>query len=49
MPTQQPPTRDVANPRASIVATILLIMLAVMIIMDIFARRRAAATRSLPA
>jgi hypothetical protein len=49
MPKQRPPTRDVANPRTSIVATILLIMLAVMIIMDIFAQWRAAATRSLPA
>jgi hypothetical protein len=49
MPTQQPPTRDVANPRTSIVATILLITLAAMIIMDIFARRRAASTRSLRA
>jgi hypothetical protein len=48
MPAQQPPTRDVGNPRTKIVGTILLIMLAVMIIMDIFARRRAAAARSLP-
>ena len=49
MPTQQPPARDVANPRARTIANILLIMLAVMIIMDIFARRRAAPARSLPA
>jgi hypothetical protein len=49
MPQQQPPTRDAASPRTRIVANILLIMLAVMIIMDVFARRRAAATRSLPA
>ncbi len=49
MPAEQPPTRDVANPRTRIVANILLIMLAGMIIMDVFARRRAAAARSLPA
>jgi hypothetical protein len=49
MPAQQLPTRDVGNPRTKVVGTILLIMLAGMIIMDIFARRRAATARSLPA
>jgi hypothetical protein len=49
MPEHQPPGRDAAGPRTRIVANILLIMLAVMIIMDVFARRRAAAARSLPA
>jgi hypothetical protein len=43
MPTQQPSTPDIANPRTSIVATIVLIMLAVMIIMDVFERWRSAA------
>jgi hypothetical protein len=42
----QPPTPDLANPRTGIVATIVLIMLAVMIIMDVFGRWRSAAARS---
>ena len=38
---------DAPNSRARTITTILLILMAVMIVMDIFARRRAAATPSL--
>jgi len=43
MAVNQPTTRDVSNPRGRTIATILLIMLIIMIVRDIFARRRAAA------
>ncbi len=39
MAANQPTTRDAPNPRARTITTILVIMLAVMIVRDIFARR----------
>jgi len=49
MPTEPAPARAAADRRTWIVANVLLIALAVMIIMDIFSRRRAASARSLSA
>ena len=40
----QPTTRDAANPRGRTITTILVIMIAVMIVRDIFVRRWGAAT-----
>jgi predicted N-acetyltransferase YhbS len=44
MAANQPMARDASNPRGRTIATILLIMLIIMIVRDIFARRRAATT-----
>ena len=44
MAPNQPTARDASNPRGRTITTILLIMLIIMIVRDIFARRRAAAT-----
>jgi hypothetical protein len=44
MSANQPTARNVPNPRGRTVTTILLIMLVFMIVRDIFARRRGAAT-----
>ena len=44
MAADQPTTRDAPNPRARTITTILVIMLAVMIVRDIFARRWGSAT-----
>jgi hypothetical protein len=43
MTENQPTTRDVPSLRTRTITSVLMIMLVVMIIMDIFARRRAAA------
>ena len=43
MTDHQPTTRDVPSLRTRTITTVLMILLAVMIVMDIFARRRAAA------
>jgi hypothetical protein len=48
MAVNQPTARDVSNPRGRTIATILLIMLILMIVRDIFARRRAATTSPFP-
>lgn len=39
MAANQPATRDAPNPRARSITTILVILLAIMILRDIFARR----------
>ena len=39
MAANQPTTRDAPNPRGRTITTILVIMIAVMIVRDIFARR----------
>ncbi len=44
MAANPPTTRDAPNPRARIVTTILVIMIAVLIVRDIFARRWGPAT-----
>jgi hypothetical protein len=44
MSANQPTTHSVPNPRGRTVTTILLIMLVFMIVRDIFARRRGAAS-----
>jgi hypothetical protein len=43
MTDNQPTTRDVASLRTRTITSVLMILLAIMIVMDIFARRRAAA------
>ena len=48
MAENQPTTRDVPNPRGRTITTILLIMLAVMIVRDVFARRWGSATQPPP-
>jgi hypothetical protein len=48
MATNQATTPDGSNSRARTITSCLLIMLAIMIVMDIFARRRGAATQPLP-
>jgi hypothetical protein len=40
MSASQPTRRDVPNPRARTITTILMIMLVFMIVRDVFARRR---------
>ena len=44
MAQDQPITRDTANPRGRTITTILVIMIAVMIVRDIFVRRWGPAT-----
>jgi len=44
MAQDQPITRDTANPRGRTITTILVIMIAVMIVRDIFVRRWAPTT-----
>jgi hypothetical protein len=46
MTESQPTTRGVPNVRTRTITTVLMILLVTMIVMDIFARRRAAADRS---
>jgi hypothetical protein len=48
MSTKPATTSDVPNSRARTITAILFMLLAVMVVMDIFARRRAAAAPSLP-
>jgi hypothetical protein len=48
MAANPPTTRDAANPRGRIITTILVIMIAVMIVRDIFARRWGSATPPTP-
>jgi hypothetical protein len=48
MPADRATAPDVPNSRARTITTILVILMAIMIVMDIFARRRAAATPALP-
>ncbi len=48
MSTDQTTTPDVPNSRGRTITIILMIMLAIMIVMDLFARRRGAATQPLP-
>ncbi len=48
MAQDQPTTRDVPNPRARIITTVLVTMIAVMIVKDIFARRWGSATPPSP-
>jgi hypothetical protein len=43
MTDNQPTTRDVPSLRTRTITSVLMILLAIMIVMDIFARRRAAA------
>ena len=46
MTESQPTTRRVPSLRTRTITSLLMILLAIMIVMDIFARRRAAAVRS---
>ena len=48
MPTKQATTPELRNRPARTITAILFILLAIMVVMDIFARRRAAATPPLP-
>ena len=48
MAANQPITGDAPNPRGRTITTILMIMLAVLIVRDIFARRWSSAARPLP-
>jgi len=48
MAADQPDTRDAPNPRGRTITTILVMMIAVMIVRDIFARRWGSATPTPP-